>query len=243
VCVETGGELEQRRPDGPHVGLFVDEVPTTLGLLGRHEPYGSEDGVQAGDSRLLRLGLAPEPEVQHLELALARSEQVLWLDVPVEHAPRVGRLDGIANPMADFQNGGDREPTAHKESFLFERLPLQELGHQERAVVVGHAVAEDAHDIGVAYPVDERSLSTKAGHESRVIQVAPVEHLDGDADSVRLARHEHGARPTFAEQPFHLPLSREDGARTWVWRDGVHGRGVSGARHSAQGACPSLPGV
>ena len=93
VRIEPRSELEERGANGPHVGLLVYEIPPPLGLLGRHEAHCPEHRVQARDSRLRRLGLAPEPKIEHFELAAPRSKQVLRLDVTVQNALIVGRLN------------------------------------------------------------------------------------------------------------------------------------------------------
>ncbi len=97
----TGEALVQHDGEGPEVGPAVDGT-IAAGLLGREES-GRADDVLA--DREVRLGGRParHAEVEHLHRAVVAEEEVSRLEVTVDDAEGVGRLE----PGAGLQGQGD----------------------------------------------------------------------------------------------------------------------------------------
>ena len=156
------GDDPQRVEIDPPVDLLA------VGLLRRHVLRRADDGARTG----LHLGEIGEElgdaEVEHLHEvrvpAAAREEDVLRLEIAVDHAARVGR----AEPLADLGEDGDghlRGDDARGVRELRQRLALQVLHDEvvDRRGLHGHV--EDADDVLVPDDVHRARLGEEARHE------------------------------------------------------------------------------
>ena len=93
---------------------------------------------------LLRSDELRQTEVQELDLVLIGEEDVLGLEVPVDHAVPVG----VSKSFRDRQ--ADPHPLAKREGMiaddLSERLPFQELHHEEIGAILGVEI-KNARDV------------------------------------------------------------------------------------------------
>ena len=206
-----GDHLVEHHPDGVEVRARVDLVGAA-GLLGRHVLGRAHDDAGDGELLLLRIG-APrlgDAEVDELEEGLSpaeRDEHVLGLEVAVDDAERVRRLERLEDLRRVVARRRHRQPPLalhHRR----QRLALQQLHHDVR-VAVGRAVhVRHLHDVGAADLRRDARLLEEPLDESRAARELRVEHLDGDP------RPEHGvlalvdrAHAAVAEEPRELVLA------------------------------------
>ncbi len=168
---------------------------------------------------VLQLGLADllgQPPVDHERLAEGAEEDVVGLEVPVQHALVVGVGDGLAH-------GGDRREQRHA---LGQRGRLLDGGVQRGAVhqlhrVVGQPLgidplAVDRHDGGVLQAGGDAGLALEAGAE---VGVVGEELLDGDgAVEGQIPGAEdatHAAAGHLGAQPVREVRGGRRGRRRW----------------------------
>ncbi len=210
--------LREDHPRGEEVRALVHLGSSHL--LGGHVARGAHDRARRGHVGLGR-GVLPAPggvgpgqaEIQDLEDAVRREEQVLGLDVPVDDALLVGRrkapdhLDG----QADGRLGGH----GPGRQAVLEGLPLQELGDGVGGAV-RRGVVEDGQDVGVAEGGHGPGLVLESGATVRAAGELLGQDLDGDL----------AAQPLVL-RPVHLPHApgahgREDLVGPEVRAGGYH---------------------
>ena len=180
----AGDELEQGRAHRPDVRLSVDLRAISDRLLRRHEAWGAE---QEAGRRLLgaeaRLHLR-EAEVEDLETALLRDEEVVGLDVAMNDALLVRGGEHVEQLLADLEHVRERKPSALAYAPRLEELSLEQLHHEVGVAVLGRVVVEDAHDTGVVDLVRGVTLLEKTAARVGVARELGMEHLDGGAAPV-----------------------------------------------------------
>ena len=134
--------LVEHDPDCVEVCGWANGQPTCL--LGRKILCGTDD--RAGLSHL-GLSRAGNAEVSHLRLAISLDQNVLGLDVAVDHAFLVGDAERGENLQgeADCALRFERSLAADQ---LLERLTIDELLHDVRHAV-GLRMVVDLHDVRV----------------------------------------------------------------------------------------------
>src|SRR5205823_11353884 len=79
-----------------------------LRLLGREVGHGAQDDASGG---LPRAGQrARNAEVTHFHLIGGREQDILWLNIPVDHAVAVGEVEGVAELTGYDDGPGERVP-------------------------------------------------------------------------------------------------------------------------------------
>ncbi len=177
-------------------------------LLGAEVVDRSERRAGQGDRGL---GDGPgDPEVGHLDLALARHEHVARLDVAMDEpvgmcgGNRAGDLGGQAGRLAGRQGAGSPDDRG-------EVLAIDELHHDERAGRIG-AVVVDAHDPAIVERGRRLRLCAEPGEEVGVLAVLGTQHLDRDiALELRVVRPVDRGHATLAEELDQAVAPAEDG--------------------------------
>ncbi len=161
-----------------------------------------------GRARQGHLGLgdrAGDPEVDHLDLAVAADQHVARLDVAMDDAA------GMGGGQRTSDGGGDAGGLAR-----WERAVAPKDRREVLAVDVLHddvrtgrvlPVVVDRDDVRVAQGRGVLGLLAEPGREVRVAQVLGSQHLDRDlASELRIDRAVDGRHATLAEQ-LHEPIA------------------------------------
>ena len=153
------------------VGARVDRA--AVGLLGREVVGAPDEHVGARDAGLpVRVEGARDPEVGELHGPVAGEEDVLGLDVAVDHPLRLGVGQGAADLGADAGGLGGRQRPLAPDARL-EVLPLHEL-HDEVGALVVLAPVEQVHEVRVRQAGHQEGLAAEplgvllVGQEPRV---------------------------------------------------------------------------
>ena len=142
--------LVEHHADGVEVRARVDLVRAPR-LLGRHVLRGPHH--DAGDGQVLLVRVDPprlgDPEVDELEHGFAAregDEDVLRLEVAMDDAERVRRLEGLEDLDGVLASDRHRELSLPLDDAR-ERLALEELHHDVRVTVGGAIDVDDLHDV------------------------------------------------------------------------------------------------
>jgi hypothetical protein len=138
---------------------------------------GRGAGRQEGGPRDLR-----QAEVQHLHrrsLAVPSAQQdVAGLEVAVEDALLVGRVDGGGDGVEDRQRPLERQG-ARRPAELREGHAVQQLHHQVGGARSGvDPEVGDVHDVGMAEPPERLGLPLEAAHRERIAGLAGLQELE-----------------------------------------------------------------
>ena len=172
----AGEHLIEDRSQAPDIARRADVAATPGRLLRRHVARGAEDGACV---RHRGIGLEPlgQPEVGDARAAVGVDEDVGGLQVAVEDAARMGRLDGLGHLRQD------RRPLArvHRPACQTagQRRPLDIL-HRVEGVAVEVADLEDRDDPRMVEPGGGLRLAAEAGQIGLRGELAAKEHLHRD---------------------------------------------------------------
>ncbi len=200
--VDDGAEREDVRAV---VGLCAAD------LLRRHVPRCSNDdsglagiGECLVRSRLSFCDLSRQAEVEDLDEAVLGEEQVLGLQVPVDHAPLVrGEQTPRAISRGDLGGASGRDRAVVEP--LAQRLAVEQL-HDCEGDAIGGSEIVDREDVGVGKGRNGSGLALEAGEGRRVGGHIFGKHLDGDfASELRIP---------CAVDLAHLPRRAARGFRT-----------------------------
>ena len=170
----TGKKLEEHDPGGVEVGGLVDRRAACL--LGRQVLRRADDRPFLG--HLTRPGTR-DPEVGDLDHALGVDDDVVRLDVPMDHSVAV-RVPQSGQYLARVGNRDGNRARAARADQLLQRPSLDVL-HDDEVRAIGLAAVEDRDDVRMREPRGVRRLAAEALDELLVVRVAPVQHLDRDA--------------------------------------------------------------
>ena len=122
-----------------------------------------------------------DAEVEHLDAAVARDEEVRGLDVAVDDARRVRRGEHVEQLAAD--RDGHRARAARRpsgSSSWSTDVPVEQLHDEERRAVLGDVVVHDAHGARVLHRVGGVPLAQEPRAHARASGQLRVQHLDGE---------------------------------------------------------------
>ena len=186
-CIDVGSRVHR-----PVVTLLRRHV-----LGGPHDHPGG--GLAAG-GRVPELG---DPEVEELHEGRAsatQDEDVVGLEVAVDHAPLVRAVQGVAELAEDGETLVERHGSLPEQRG--EGLAVQVLHDDVVPVGREHREVEDADDVLVADAVHRPGLVVEAGHELRARRHRLVQELDGDAaPDDRVLGEVDRAHPASSQQP------------------------------------------
>ena len=208
---------EQRvegRADAEDVGAAVDPVGEPHGLLWRHERGRAERRACAGavGSGLVHSG---DAEVEELHDAVAVEEQVRGLDVAVDDARQVVRVQDVERLRSEVERLGYRHLAATLLPELLERVALEQFHDEERLVTLRDVVVEHGDASGMLRLVRDVALAQEAIPDPYIASELGVEELERDAGAVAVGRGVHGGHTADAQQGFELvfPVDRRADAR------------------------------
>jgi hypothetical protein len=173
--------------------------------------------------------LLGEPEVEHLDGAALVDDDVRGLDVAVDDAVAVRLAERLGRLARDLDGARNREPRPGQN--VAERLPRDQLHHDEGLAFRGLAEVVDGGDVRVAELGDGACLSQEAG--AVVVLVLPrVRNLDGDAAAEQgvlgHVDHTHASLADLAEDAVVRNGLADHRSRGRLGRCGTKGKGVSG---------------
>ena len=199
----AGEHLEQHRAQREDVGAVID--PGAAHLLGRHVADRAENHARLGPTgHRRRVGagaLGGQPEVEDLDAAVARDEEVVRLQIAMHDllVVRGGQADG------DLDADLDRLARRGRSSLepLPQRLALEQLRHGIGRSLV-HADVMNGEDVRVRERRDRLGFALEAGAAIRVLRNQRRKDLDGDvAIETGVAGAIHLAHPAFTERAGH----------------------------------------
>jgi hypothetical protein len=203
----SGQALVQHATERPQVDAPVDRPAARL--LGRHvgrradEPacFRRQRAVVRGAAAVSARDRLREPEVEQLHFRLEpveRQTDVGRLEVAVDHARVVRRLEPLGDLASDRERLRDRERAAPQP--VLERLAGHELEREEvEPIRVIDAV--DLRDAGVVERRERPRLALESREPLRILGEALRQDLDRDVTpETRVARAIHLAHRTRAEQ-------------------------------------------
>ena len=222
--------LVEQHPHRVHVDARVGRLARDL--LGGHVAQRPDQRALRGVVRdLLGLRDLRDAEIQHLHVvvvARAVDEDVLGLQVSVNHPGVVGHAQGVEGLHRDVHRALDREALLAAQDRA-QGFALQELHHEEELALLVLAEIDELDDVRVGEPRDDVGLAHEAGEARGVGRVLGGEHLDGHVTADRaLHRAVHGAH---AARPDHVEHFKARG----VERGEHRGRVISAARAGVRG--------
>ena len=148
--------------------------------------------------------VAREAEVEHARRAARVNDDVVGLEVAVEHALAVDRVHG-AGDLGDQARRLERRHLALLDAPVLERLALDELHHAvERLTLL--AGAEDPHQVRVRLEPGEDLRLAPQPHDALAVELVAqpgVDHLEGVLDEGLRVPHAvdraHAAAPDLGE--------------------------------------------
>jgi hypothetical protein len=128
-------------------------------LLRRHERRRAHRGARLCRRWYpLQLFDPADAEVEQLDHAIARQEQVLRLEIAMHHAAVVSRGQRVEHLISDGQHFFHRQTAPLAPPALVERFTVEQLHHDESRAVLRHVIIVDGHRTTMSYRVGEVTL-------------------------------------------------------------------------------------
>src|SRR5262249_48707980 len=123
---------------------------------------------------------------------------VLRLEVPMDDPHLMNGVEDIHELVGDVEHLDERDLTAAVLSKCLERVPLEEIHHEEDAAVVGDTVVEHPDNAAMFHRVGEIPLSEEALTDALVGAERGVQDLERSTSTVAMRhgidrRHRSGA--------------------------------------------------
>lgn len=214
-------EHEEDDAAGPYVRLGA-VVAAAREHLGRDVGGRAAEGVEEAVGVEL-VGDGGEAEVGDLEVAVLVDEEVLGLEVAVEHAARVAEPDGGDELLEVAPRGVLLEPPLGDAA---EQLPAADELHHEVDLGLGGHHLEQPHDVGVADAAEDGDLPLDVRDEAVPHRLLLVEHLDRDRlPGIRAPRLVHLGEGAVAEEAAELVPPEQEPAPPRLASEGGGGGG------------------
>ena len=224
-------QLVENRPEREDVRTVIDREP--FHLLGRHVAHRPHDhpGLRVARARrgarllALRDGLDPlrQPEVEDLEMAVSRNEEVLGLQVPVDDALLMGGGESLR----------DLQCVVH--GLLLRNLAGVELSAQRLPFQKLHDGVGDP--VLVSEVVDREDVLMGEGRDRLRLALEPGQRVGIRCDGLGQDLDRDVAIQLLVPRPIDLPHP----ARTEGRRGSRRGRGASPRKVSSDGRGNSIP--
>ncbi len=188
----------ERRADAEDVGAAVDAFSETHRLLGRHERRRAE---RRAGTRLVapRLAYTRDAEVEELHHVLLRNEDVRGLDVAVDDADLVERLQRVERLARDVERIGHGHLSAHAFPHLLERLAFEELHDEKRLFLIRDVVVEDRNAPRMIDAVRYVAFAEESIANTDVAREFRMEDLQRDTRAVAVGGAKHGRHTADAQ--------------------------------------------
>ena len=187
----------------------LDLLGPTERLLGGHERGGAERHPAVGGASSVDVAKPRDPEVEHLDLPVARHHHVRRLDVAVDDVLRVGRGEHVEQPLGHGEHLRQRESAALPITELLQGRPLEQLHHEECRPVLRDVVVEHRDGPRVLDRVRDVALAHEARTQPRVHRQLGVQHLHRDALLVPVRGRVDGGHAPDAQQAIESVLAVE----------------------------------
>jgi hypothetical protein len=153
--------LEEDDPETVDIGPPVHGP--VLGLLRTHVERGPQGRSRLGEGRVAAQRLGGEPEIHQHGCPIGAKEDVRRLDIAVDDALFVNKLQGVADLLHDTQGGvsGQAGPYPVLE------VPAIDVFHGDVEIGPGLAHIVDSDDVDVVERGDEPPFLEKSLRESR----------------------------------------------------------------------------
>ncbi len=210
-------ERVEERANREQIRAPVDAIDAAVGLLGRHVRWRAEREAERLVALVPRAFFARHAEVEQLDRAAPRHEDVRGLEIAMDDADRVTRGEAIEDALGDVERLRDGDCLARATPVIAHRLALEQLHDEERLVALGRVVVDHAHASGVADLVRDVRLAQEALDDRAIARELDVHHLERGALTVAMRRREHRRDAAHAEERVELPLAADGRAHP---RDG-----------------------
>ncbi len=167
--------------EGRAIDVTTLVVATAAQALGRDVAgrAGDEAAVgELGGAAVVEDTVTEVEELHELAASQRREEHVGRLEIAVEHARAVHRIERIEQLRGDGAHGVDRERALRLDA-LRERASLEDL-HDEKGLVALGAYVGHAHDVRVLEPRHELDLAHHPRDRDRVGRERPPQELHRD---------------------------------------------------------------
>ncbi len=183
-------EAEHRGADREKIGSAVDLVHLAERLLRSHVRRRPDRRAHSRlETARHEVAHAGDAEVEDLHASIAREKDVVGFEVAVDDVFRVAGGQHVENRVRPGQEIADVDGLPVRARG--ERLPLQELHHEERGAVLGDVVVDDLNGAVVLHAVGRIRLAAEAFAHVLAFAHLRVQHLDGDLASGAMTRGVH----------------------------------------------------
>ena len=194
----------KRHPQRVQVAPMVQRV--ALRLFGTHigRRAHRDPGLRQVDP--IRVQIAAEPEVGHLDLTFAGQQQILGFDVAMDQPEFTRRADGHTG----LSHNGKRQRIIEPALFLdvIAQVRALHVFHRDEANAFGRPQRINMDDVRMVQFRDGRGLGFEPAQIRRLRQEIGAKDFEGDgAVQADLAGQVNLAHATTAEQAFHLEIA------------------------------------
>ena len=185
VAGEQAVEQHAQRVDIAGRGDLLAMQLLRAGILRRHRLHGGEGRRGVGDGGLQGVGVEQfgDAEIQQLDGAFLGHQDVLRLEVAMDHQVLMRVVDGGADGEEEIQPFADGEPVGI--AVLIDRGSGDEVHHEIGPPVRGGAAIQEFGDIGVIEVRQDLAFGIEA-FERVVAEDAAADDLDGDHFAVQV---------------------------------------------------------